>query len=92
MKIKNNYQLAPTDGHKSFYGKAVVFVDENDNLILQSYATIVAVKTPDGEYHRTWGGWSATTGRHLAAFGLGGKAVWSKMPVENFYKVVEGCA
>lgn len=55
MKI---YDLIPTDGRKSFYGKAAA-----------------------GELIRMWDGWSATTGRHIAAFCGMGKAEYIKLPV-----------
>lgn len=76
------YPLAPADSNKSFYGKATVIVSDGLRL-LRSYSTIVAYYDENGNFHRTWGGWSATTGRHVAAFGgPGKKAEWSKLPVE----------
>lgn len=90
LKIRNekHYELQPKDSHKSFYNKAIVHVSSKDgSVMLQSYSTIVAVRTRDGVIHRLWDGYSATTMRHLAAFGFqGGKAAWSKMPVENLLK------
>ena len=65
MKI---YELKPQDGHKSFYGKADVLVYEDGTEMLRSYGTIVAIREPDGTILRSWDGWSATTGRHIAAF------------------------
>ena len=79
-------ELTPVDGRKSFYGKAKVF-NKNGVSYLVSYSTIVA--SFDGEFHRHWSGWSATTGRHVNAFaklcGLCpvGKAIWNKMQVEG---------
>ena len=83
MNVKNIYELSPNDRRKSFYGKAHILILDNGAEALMSYETIVAVKTPDGVIHRTWNGWSATTGRHLSAFGVCGKAAWDKMPVEK---------
>ena len=77
----NVYELKPTDSHKSFYGKATVIAADGLRL-LRSYSTIVAYFDENGVFHRTWNGWSATTGRHVAAFGGPGKAEWSKLPVE----------
>ena len=33
------YELTPTDGRKSFYGKAVVIVEDNGTETLYSYNT-----------------------------------------------------
>ena len=79
------YELIPNDGRKSFYGKAKV-ADYLNRQILKSYNTIVAVIDAGGQLHRLWGDWSATTGRHLAAFSTQyhGKAALDKMPVETF--------
>ena len=64
MKV---YELAPTDSHKSFYGKAKVLV-ENDTETLVSYDTPIIRRYSNGKLERLWSGWSATTGRHVAAF------------------------
>lgn len=80
------YELIPTDGRKSFYGKAVVFEKDNGEKILQSYNTEVC-KITSGEFVRLWSGYSATTMRHvnsfLQRFGIpgGGKAWWDALPV-----------
>lgn len=65
MKI---YDLKPNDGRKSFYGKAVVQVENNGNEILFSYNTPIISRRPDGTLVKHWNGWSATTGRHIRAF------------------------
>lgn len=80
------YELQPNDGRKSFYGKALIINLDNGTKALQSYQTIVAVETPDGKLHRTWDGWSATTGRHLRAFGFEGKKQWDSLEVEKLSK------
>ena len=64
MKV---YQLTPQDSHKSFYGKAKVLV-KNDTETLVSYNTPVIRRYGNGKLERLWSGWSATTGRHVAAF------------------------
>lgn len=79
MKIE--YELAPTDGHKSFYGKARVVVDDDGVETLISYRTPVIRKNLDGSLERLWGGWTATTGRHIRAFCGIGKSEWIKMEV-----------
>ena len=78
---KRFYELIPTDGRKSFYGKAIVKVAEDGSEILQSYDTDVMKRTPDGELVRLWSGWSATTGRHIYAFCGLRKAELDKMEV-----------
>ena len=49
------YELMPTDGRKSFYGKAKVIVNSNTET-LKSYETLIAEKNTDtGEIKRLWG-------------------------------------
>jgi hypothetical protein len=81
MKAIRNYELAPKDGHKSFYGKANVRVYEDGTEVLRSYDTDVISRDANGNLRRHGGRWSATTGRHVAAFCGIGKAIWDKMPV-----------
>lgn len=77
------YELVPTDGRRSFYRKAMVYLYSDGAEVLKSYDTNVMRKDPDGTLHRLWSGWSATTGRHIAAFcGLNKKA-WDALPVEH---------
>lgn len=64
MKV---YELAPNGSRKSFYGKAKVIV-ENDTETLVSYDTPIMRRYSSGKLERLWSGWSATTGRHIAAF------------------------
>ena len=59
--------LNPTDGRKSFYGKAYVARRMDGRLVLVSYGTEVA-EYADGKVRRLWAGKSATTTRHIAAF------------------------
>ena len=87
-----NYELRPTDGRKSFYGKAVVKVDSAARVnTLYSYGTPVARIEGDGAdavFTRLWDGWSATTARHVNAFrdvnGMDrlSKAEWNALPIE----------
>ena len=79
----NLYELTPNDGRKSFYRKALV-CELHGRRISRSYNTVVAWIDRGGHVHRTWSGWSATTGRHLRAFAGINKAAWDKMPVENW--------
>lgn len=62
------YELTPTDGRKSFYGKAKVMIDEAGNETLYSYDTPIIKRTAAGELVKLWEGWTATTGRHINAF------------------------
>lgn len=77
----NCYYLMPRDSHKSFYGKARVIVDDDGTETLVSYWTPVLRKMPDGSLRRLWGGWSATTGRHIRAFAGINKAEYTRMQV-----------
>ena len=83
------YNLYPIDNRKSFYGKATVFVWDNDDIELKSYDTIVC-RIHNGVFERLWDGYSATTMRHINAFidtyGIngGGKAWWQSLPVANY--------
>jgi len=76
------YELEPKDGRKSFYGKAIEIWTNSGLRLLRSYNTIVAYYDRDRKLHRTWSGWSATTGRHIYAFCGKHKAEWDKLPVE----------
>lgn len=62
------YELIPTDGRKSFYGKAIVEVEENGTETLYSYNTPIIKRLVSGELVKLWNGWTTTTGRHIAAF------------------------
>lgn len=62
---------------KNFYGKAIVKVSDSFNFFdktpagtktLYSYNTAVIRMTPDKKIKRLWGGYSATTMRHVNAF------------------------
>lgn len=62
------YELIPTDGRKSFYGKAVVIVADNGTETLYSYGTPIIKRLVSGELVKLWNDWTATTGRHIRAF------------------------
>ena len=74
------YELSPTDSRKSFYGKARVLVEDNGTETLYSYDTAIIKRIPGGELVRLWAGWSATTGRHIAAFCGLNKAGFMALP------------
>lgn len=70
------YELTPTDGRKSFYGKAKIIVDDNGAKTLYSYNTAIIKREKDGHLIRLWNGYSMTTGRHIVAFcGLSKKTI-----------------
>lgn len=62
------YELTPTNGRKSFYGKAVVKVADDGTETLYSYGTPIIKRTPAGELVKLWDDWTATTGTHINAF------------------------
>lgn len=65
MKI---FDLSCFDARKSFYGKAKIIENENNEKILLSYNTEVAKITESGEVVRLWDGISQTTSRHFNSF------------------------
>lgn len=75
------YELIPTNGRKSFYGKAIVCVDDSGAETLYSYGTPVVKREPSGAILRLWGGWSATTGNHIKSFCGMNKAEFTALPV-----------
>lgn len=83
MNVKKIYELTPRDSHKSFYGKALVIELENGDELLQSYSTIVLIRKADGTLLRTWSGYSATTGRHVAAFARLNKKEYQDLPYDS---------
>lgn len=74
------YELKPIDGRKSFYGKAVVMIDGTTETLLSYNTPIVRRDTTTGALTRLWCGWSATTGRHIAAFCGMNKAAFTALP------------
>ena len=60
------FELKPTNGRKSFYGKALIKIDEQ-GCTLQSYLTDVA-RIEDGHLIRLWDGYSVTTMTHINEF------------------------
>ena len=77
------YELTPTDGCKSFYGKAVVQIEENGTKTLLSYGTPIIKRFVSGKMVKLWDGWSATTGRHIKAFCGLNKAGFKKLELEK---------
>ena len=69
-------------------GKAKVIHEDDGSLALKSYNTIV-MRIVNGQPIRTWGGYSATTMRHINefmqqnGFNNGSKKLWENMPVHE---------
>ena len=80
--MMNVYELKPTTLQKSFYGKAKVIALDDGTQLLKSYDTIVLKRKASGELVRTWQGWSATTGKHIAAFTGINKKEYLALPLE----------
>lgn len=76
------YELIPDDGRKSFYGKAIVTVEESGKKTLFSYGTPIIELDSNGQLTRLYGGWSATTGRHIKAFCGLNKSAFMALPHE----------
>jgi len=80
------FDLRPVDNRKSFYGKCSV-IEKNGAYFLRSYNTIVCGLSKSGKFSRYWGGYSATTQRHIDSFCAyfniagGGKKWWEGQPV-----------
>ena len=61
------YELIPTNGRKSFYGKAKVVIDGGAET-LYSYDTPIIRRDADCTLTRLYDGWTATTGNHIKSF------------------------
>lgn len=77
------YELTPNGTQKSFYGKAVVMIDNAGNETLYSYGTPIIKRLVNGSLIKLWGGWSATTGKHIKAFCGLNKAAYMSMEHET---------
>lgn len=63
------YELMPTNGRKSFYGKAVVEADNYGVETLFSYATPIMKRFPNGTLKRLYNEEpSRTTSTHIKSF------------------------
>ena len=82
------YELPCYDSHKSFYGKAHVLERDGEKRLI-SYNTTVCKLDKNGNFVRLWGGYSATTMRHVYNFCRhfgktgGGKDWWIRQEVER---------
>lgn len=94
-------KFEPWTSQKSFYGKAevdtIVAPDSAKVEVLYSYGTAVAALVMDKqggvEVFRLWGGYSATTAKHIQSFHIasgldfGGKKAWDKKPTVSLAAV-----
>lgn len=78
-----SYELMPTNGRKSFYGKAIIKQFADGSEVLQSYNTDILKKTAEGVFIRLWGGWSATTGTHIKSYCGMSKKEFMALPMGN---------
>lgn len=63
------YELTPKNGRKSFYGKAIVEVDDYGVETLFSYQTPIIKRFPNGTFKRLYGeAPSLTTSTHIKSF------------------------
>ena len=61
--------MIPTNGHKSFYGKAKVEVSDDEREVLYSYNTPILEKASDGTLKRLYFAEpSMTTCAHIKSF------------------------
>lgn len=70
--MSNTFQLIPANGRKSFYGKAIVIQEKNENgdviSVLQSYETKVAKYNHTTNKMEVFGWYSSTTAHHINSF------------------------
>lgn len=63
------FDLIPTNGRKSFYGKAKVQIEDNGDQVLYSYNTPILRKAKDGKLTRLYlYKPSMTTSTHIKSF------------------------
>ena len=77
------FELTPTNGRKSFNGKAYVEIDDEGNQTLYSYNTPIIRKDSNGVLHRLYSGFTSTTGTHIKAFCNLDKKGFLALPVEE---------
>lgn len=70
LRVTDVYDLTPTNGRKSFYGKARVKILSNGSKILQSYNTDIILKNEDGTLYLLCSIYdlSMTTCTHIKSF------------------------
>lgn len=85
----NSYELRPANGQKSFYGNAVIEINDDGSETLYSYKTKICTKTKTGEIIRHFNGiaangdnvgFTATTIKHVKSFCGLNKAAFIALP------------
>lgn len=79
------------------YSNRAMVISKNDYEFLLSYWTIVGYKDKEGNFHRTWDGYSQTTvHNHVYKFGFNfSKKEWEDLPLEKlpegmgYYDIVD---
>ena len=82
--MTETYDLEPTNGRKSFWGKAKVTVLDNGMKILYSYGTSIMCILPNGNMYRFVNWCSPTTGNHIRSFSGLRKNQFLALPLCNF--------
>lgn len=77
------YELTPVNGRKSFWGKAIVQIDDDGVETLLSYDTPIIKRYSDGRLRRVYNGWTLTTGKHINAFCGLNKAEFLALPLNG---------
>lgn len=77
------YELKPIVGtRKSFYGKALIQIEDDGTKTLLSYTTPIARRNTDGTLSKLYGKEpSQTTWRHIKAFAGITRKEWDSLPL-----------
>jgi hypothetical protein len=78
------YELKPTNGIKSFGGKAEVLLEKNGDKTLFSYGTAIMTIKKVGEKIRHYDGWTTTTGKHIISFSGENKKEFLSIPYKEY--------
>lgn len=78
------YELVPLQAQrdKSFFGKAVVRINDDISETLYSYGIPIIKKYDDGRIERMYDGWNTKIGKHVKAFCGLSKKQFIELPVE----------
>ena len=73
------------------YSNRAMVIEKNGYEFLLSYWTIVGFKDKEGNFHKTWDGYSNTTvHNHVRRFGFNfGKKDWEALPLDNLPEGLE---
>lgn len=78
------YELFPKKEQrdKSFFGKAVVRINDDISETLYSFGIPIIKKYDDGRIERLYDGWNTKIGKHVKAFCGLSKKQFIELPVE----------